>query len=55
MVINKNMHEAMQSLIEINDFVLSETAYVWILNGESVDMYSRKNEKVRVIRNFITV
>lgn len=48
MVINKNMHEAMQSLIEINEFVSSETADVCILNGQSVDADNKKIEKVRV-------
>jgi alpha-L-arabinofuranosidase len=42
MVINKNMDEAITSLIDLKDFMPPGKANAWILNGPSVDATNEK-------------
>jgi alpha-L-arabinofuranosidase len=50
MVINKNMDEAMNTLIEFKDFVPSIKAYAWILNGSSITAHNEGNRNnVKVV------
>ena len=49
MVINKNMNEAINSLVGLKDFLPFEKANAWILNGPSVDATNEeKADNVRI-------
>ena len=44
MVINKNLDKAEASSIELKDFMPSEDAYAWILNGPSIGATNEEKE-----------
>lgn len=44
MVVNKNMNEAEETIIELNDFNPSGNIKVWTLNGPSVEATNEKNK-----------
>jgi len=56
MVVNKNMHNTLSSLIKLEDFLPSEKAVAWILNGPSVDATNEhKPDNVKVAVKTINI
>ena len=51
MVINKNMHKAINSSIEIKGFHPTKKANTWVLNGPSVDATNENKSKNVMIRH----